>query len=57
MGLRAKEIRKTMGTFSVDAKDAGKAKRENELNQCLGGLPTRKLLNNSKTNRCESKPR
>ena len=56
-GLRAKEIRKTMGTFSVDAKDAGKGKRENEINQCLGGLPTRKLLTNSKTNRCESKPR
>ena len=45
-----------MGTFSVDAKDAGKGKRENELNQCLGGLHTRKILNNSKTNRCESKP-
>ena len=53
MGLRAKETRKTMGTFSVDAKDAGKAKRENEINQCLGRLPARKLLNNSKTNRCE----
>ena len=53
MGLRAKEIRKTMGTFSVDAKDAGKGKRENEINQCLGRLPTRKILNNSKTNRCE----
>ena len=57
MGLRAKEIRKTKGTFSVHAKDAGKGKRENGINQCLGGLPTRKLLNNSKTNRCESKPR
>ena len=53
VGLRAKEIRKTMGTFSVDAKDAGKGKRENEINQCLGRLPTRKILNNSKTNRCE----
>ena len=53
MGLRAKEIRKTMGTFSVHAKDAGKGKRENEINQGLGGLPTRKILNNSKVNRCE----
>ena len=43
-------------TLSVYAKDAGKGKRENEINQCLGGLPTRKLLNNSKPNRCESKP-
>ena len=43
-------------TLSVYAKDAGKGKRENEINQCLGGLPTRKILNNSKTNRCESKP-
>ena len=42
-----------MGTFSVDAKDAGKGKRENEINQCLGSLPTRKILNNSKTNCCE----
>ena len=57
MRLRAKEIRKTMGTFSVDAKDAEKGKRENEINQFLGGLPTRQLLNNSETNRCESKPR
>ena len=57
MGLRAKEIRKTMGTFSVDAKDAGKGKRENEINQCFGGLPTRKILNNSKTNRCASETR
>ena len=56
VGLRAKE-RKTMGTFSVDRKDAGKGKLENEINQCLGGLPTRKILNNSKTNRSESKPR
>ena len=56
MGLRAKEIRKGMGTLSVYAKDAGKGKRENEINQCLGGLPTRKILNNSKTNCCESKP-
>ena len=56
MGLRAKE-RKTMGTFSVDAKDAGKCKLENEINQCLGGLPTRKILNNSKTNRCASETR
>ena len=55
MGLRAKEIRKTMGTFSVDAKDAVKCKRENDINQCLGGLHTRKILNNSKANRCESK--
>ena len=47
MGLRAKE-RKTMGTFSVDAKDTGKGKLENEINQCLGGLPTRKILNNNK---------
>ena len=46
-----------MGTLSVDAKDAGKGKRENEKNQCLGSLPTRKILNNSKTNRYESKPR
>ena len=53
VGLRAKE-RKTMGTFSVDAKDCGKAKLENEINQCLGGLPTRKILNNSKINRGES---
>ena len=44
MRLRAKEIRKTMGTFSVHAKDAEKGRRENEINQCLGGLPTRKLL-------------
>ena len=57
MGLRAKEIRKGMGTLSVYAKDAGKGKLENEINQCLGGLPTRKILNNRKTNRCESKPR
>ena len=57
MGLRAKEIRKGMGTLGVYAKDAGKGKRENEKNQCLGSLPTRKILNNSKTNRCESKPR
>ena len=59
MGLRAKEIRKGMGTSSVDAKDAGiNEKNEiNEINQCLGGLPTRKILNNSETNRCESKPR
>ena len=57
MGLRAKEIRKGMGTLSVYAKDAGKDKRENEINQFLGGLPSRKILNNSKTNRCESKPR
>ena len=57
MGLRAKEIRKGMGTLSVYAKDAGKGKRENEINQCLGSLPTRKILNNSKTNRYESKPR
>ena len=57
MGLRAKEIRKSMGTLSVYAKDAGKGKQENEINQFLGGLPTRKILNNSKTNRCESKPR
>ena len=42
-----------MGTFSVDAKDAGKGKRENEINQCLGSLPTRKIQNNSKTNCCE----
>ena len=56
MGLRAKE-RKIMGTFSVDAKDAGKGKLENKINQCLGGLPTHKILNNSKTNRSESKPR
>ena len=42
-----------MGTFSVDAKDDGKGKRENEINQCLGDLPTRKTLNNSKKNRCE----
>ena len=33
----------TMGTFIVDAKDAGKGKRENEINQCLGGLPTCKI--------------
>ena len=39
MGLRAKEIRKGMGTLSVYAKDAGKGKRENEINKCLGGLP------------------
>ena len=45
--------RKTMGTFSVYAEDAGKGKRENEINQCLGSLPTRKILNNSKTNCCE----
>ena len=45
-----------MGTFSVDAKDAGKGRLENEINQCLGGLPM-KILNNSKTNRSESKPR
>ena len=32
VGLRAKEIRKTMGTFSVDAKDAGRGKLENEIN-------------------------
>ena len=57
MGLRAKEIRKGMGMLSVYAKDAGKGKRENEKNQCLGSLPTRKILNNSKTNRYESKPR
>ena len=57
MGLGAKEIRTGMGTLSVYAKDAGKGKRENEINQCLGGLPTRKILNNSKTNCCESKPR
>ena len=57
MGLRAKEIRKGMGTLSVYAKDAGKGKRENEINERLGGLPTRNILNNSKTNRCESKPR
>ena len=30
-----------MGTFSVDAEDGGKGKRENEINQGLGGLPTR----------------
>ena len=57
MGLRAKEIRKGMGTLGVYAKDAGKGKRENEKNQCLGSLPTRKILNNSKTKRYESKPR
>ena len=57
MGLRAKEIRKGMGTLSVYAKDAGKGKRENEKNQFLGSLHTRKILNNSKTNRYESKPR
>ena len=57
MGLCTREMKKGMGTLSVYAKDAGKGKRENELNQCLGGFPTRKLLNNSKTNRCESKPR
>ena len=57
MGLRAKEIWKGMGTLSVYAKDAGKGKRANEINQCLGDLPTRKILNNSKTNRCEFKPR
>ena len=45
-----------MGTLSVYAKDAGKGKRENEINQCLGGLPTGKIVNNSKKN-CESKPR
>ena len=56
MGLRAKE-RKTMGTFSVDAKDAGKGNLENEINQYLGDPPTRKILNNWKTNRSESKPR
>ena len=56
MGLRAKE-RKTTGTFSVDRKDAGKGRLENEINQCLGGLPTRTILSNSKTNRSESKPR
>ena len=43
--------------FSVHAKDAGKGKRENDINQCLGNLPTRKTLNNGKKNRCESKPR
>ena len=57
MGLCTREMKKGMGTLSVYAKDTGKGKRENELNQCLGGFPTRKLLNNSKTNRCESKPR
>ena len=57
MWLRAKEIRKGIGTLSVYAKDAAKGKRENEINQCLGDLPTRKILNNSKTNRCEFKPR
>ena len=57
MGLGAKEIRKGMGTLSVYAKDTGKGKRENAINQCLGGLPTRKTLNNSKTNRSESKSR
>ena len=57
MGLRAKEIRKRMGTLSVYAKDAGKGKRENEINQCLDVLPTRNILNNSKTNRSESKSR
>ena len=56
MGFRAKE-RKTVGTFSVVVKDTGKGKLENEINQCHGGLPTRKILNNSKTNRSESKPR
>ena len=56
MGLRAKE-RKTMGTFSGDAKDAGKGKQGNDINQSLGGLPTRKTLNNSTINHCESKPR
>ena len=45
-----------MGKFSVDAKDAGKGKQGNDINQSLGGLPTRKTLNNSKNNRCESKP-
>ena len=35
-----------MGTFSVDAKDDGKGRRENEINHCLGGFPTRKILNN-----------
>ena len=47
----------TMGTFSIHAKDAGMGKRENDINQCFGGLPTRRILNNSKTDRCESKPR
>ena len=56
-GCEQKKYRKGMGlTLSVYAKDAGNGKRENEINQCLGGLPTRKILNNSKTNRCESKP-
>ena len=32
----------TMGTLSVDAKDAGEKKRDK---QCLGSLPTRKILN------------
>ena len=32
VGLRAKEIRKTKGTFSVNAKDAGRGKLENEIN-------------------------
>ena len=32
----------TMGTFSVDAKDAGKGKRDK---QCRDNLPTRKILN------------
>ena len=57
MGLCTREMKKGMGTLSVYAKDAGKGKRENEKNQCLGSLPTRKILNNSKTNRYESKPR
>ena len=57
MELRAEQKRNNMGKFSVDAKDAGKGKRENDINQCLGSLPTRKTLNNSKNNRCESKPR
>ena len=46
-----------MGTFSVHAKDAGKGKRENDINQCLDSLPTRKTLNNGKTTRSESKAR
>ena len=31
----------TMGTFSVDVKDAGEGKRDKH---CLGSLPTRKIL-------------
>ena len=32
----------TMGAFNVDTKDAGEGKRDK---QCLGSLPTRKILN------------